>query len=165
MVAYEELNMEKNVKSKVLVGVERRIEVWRKGKLVSTDEKFIDAKDIVVNAGLDALCGQGFDESGSRPAVFNSIAIGTGTNATLAADTTLQTEVMRVKGTYGKDGPTGECSMDGTFAIISTYALVECGILNAASGGTLYCRDAYAVKNVVSGDTVKIYYTPKFQAA
>jgi hypothetical protein len=62
---------------------------------------------------------------------------------------------MRVTGTYAKDAPVGECSMDGTFNITATLALTECGLLNAASAGTLYCRDTYTVKNVVSGDTVK----------
>jgi hypothetical protein len=146
-----------------LVGVERRIEIWRKGKLIDLDVKMIEAKDMVVNAGLDGLCGAAFDVSGSRPAVFNSIAIGTGANNTLAADTTLQTEVMRIKGTYIKT-TTGACTVAGSFAITSTYALTECGMLNDPSGGTLYCRDTYVVKNVLSGDTVNVTYTPSFAA-
>jgi len=163
------------------VDVARRIEVWRpvknlqptdvplktkmmngvKKALIEIDEKMIE--DLVVNAGLNALCGQAFDVSGARPAVFNYVAIGTGTATPIATDTALGAEAMRVTGTYAKDAPVGECSMDGTFNIVATLALTECGLLNAASAGTLYCRDTYTVKNVVSGDTVKVYYTPKFQ--
>lgn len=150
-------------KGKVLVGMQRRLEIYRKGKLIDVDEKLIDMEDLVVNAGLNALCGQAFDVSGSRPAVFNYVAIGTGTASPAASDTALGAEAMRVTGTYAKDAPVGECSMDGTFNITATLALTECGLLNAASAGTLYCRDTYTVKNVVSGDTVKVYYTPKFQ--
>ena len=151
------------IQKKVLIGMTRRIEIWRKGKLVDIDEHVIDMSDLVVNAGLNALCGQAFDVSGSRPAVFNSVAIGEGANATTASDVTLQSEVMRVQGAYTKDAGVGECSMDATFNITSTYALNEVGILNASSNGTLYCRDIYTTKNVVSGDTVKVYYTPKYQ--
>jgi hypothetical protein len=143
--------------------MQRRIEIWRKGELVDVDEKFLDLEDLVVDAGLNALCGQAFDGSGSRPAVFNYAAIGTDSTAPAASQTALGAEVMRVSGTYAKDANVGECSMDATFNITSTYALNECGLFNASSGGTMYCRDTYTTKNVVSGDTVKVYYTPKFQ--
>jgi hypothetical protein len=160
------MSLRKNVrnrKSTVLVGMQRRVEIWRKDKLVDVDEKFLDLEDLVVDAGLNALCGQAFDGSGSRPAVFNYVAIGTDGTAPASGNTALGVEVMRVQGTYGKDANVGECSMDATFNITSTYALQECGLFNANSGGTMYCRDTYTIKNVVSGDTVKVYYTPKFQ--
>ena len=152
--------MDVKPQGKVLTGMLRTVEVWRNGKLIEKDEKLID---LVVNAGLNALCGQAFDVSGSRPAVFNYVAIGTGTGSPAAGDTELEAEVMRVTGTYAKDAPVGEASMDGTFNITATLALTECALLNAASEGTMYCRDTYIVKNVGDGDTVNVYYTPKFQ--
>lgn len=182
--------LESNPKPKVLVGMQRRIEVWRQLSklqhgdaekikdikhfedkqgnlipygLIDVDVKDIDFKDLVVDAGLNALCGQAFDSSGSRPAVFNYVAIGTDGTAPAASQTALGAEVMRVQGTYAKDSNVGECSMDATFNITASYALQECGLFNASSGGTMYCRDTYTTKNTVSGDTVKIYYTPKFQ--
>jgi hypothetical protein len=170
---------------RILVGMHRRLEVWRplnkltptqmkdakafgifggiEKALIDVDEKFTDFKDLVVTAGLNALCGQAFDVSGSRPAVFNYVAIGEDDTAPAAGNTGLGTESYRELGTYAKDGPTGECSMDAEFSIDATKALNECGLLNAASAGTLYCRDTYTTKNVISGDTVKVYYTPKFQ--
>jgi len=168
-----------------LAGINRRIETWRpiqnltpkqmmdslnfevidgvEMALVNTDEKLINFDDLVVDAGLNALCGQAFEGSGSRPAVFNYVAVGTDSTAPAASQTALGAEVMRVQGTYTKDAATGECSMDATFDITSTYALNECGLFNASSGGTMHCRDTYTTKNVQSGDTVKVYYTPKFQ--
>ncbi|MEM3623439.1 MAG: hypothetical protein QXR76_06705 [Candidatus Bathyarchaeia archaeon] len=150
-------------KSGIIAGMCRRIEIWRNGKLIDMDEKELDFNDLVVDAGLNALCGQAFDGSGSRPAVFNYVAIGTDGTAPAATQTALGAEVMRVQGTYSKDANVGECSMDATFNITNTYALNECGLFNASSGGTMYCRDTYTTKNVVNGDQVKIYYTPKFQ--
>jgi hypothetical protein len=145
----------RNQKSTIFVGMQRRIEIWRKGELIDVDEKLLDFEDLVVDAGLNALCGQAFDGSGSRPAVFNYVAIGTDGTAPANGQTALLAEVMRVQGTYAKDAALGECSMDATFNITATYALQECGLFNANSGGSMYCRDTYATKNVVSGDTVK----------
>lgn len=147
----------------IIVGMQRRIEVWRKGKLVDVDEKLLDLKDLVVDGGLNALCGQAFDRSANRPAVFDYCAIGTDGTTPGSSQTALGAEVMRVQATYSKDANTGECSVDATFNITSTYALQECGLFNASSGGTMYCRDTYTTKNVQNGDQVKIYYTPKFQ--
>jgi hypothetical protein len=157
--------MNKKLKNQptVYVGVKRRIEVWRNGELIDVDERLLDFNDLVVDGGLDALCGQAFDGSGSRPAVFNYVAIGTDGTAPSASQTALGAEVMRVQGTYSKDANTGECSMDATFNITSTYALQECGLFNASTGGTMYCRDTYTTKNVQNGDTVKVYYTAKFE--
>ena len=131
--------------------------------LVDVDVKTFELNDLVVDAGLDALCGQAFDSSANRPAVFNYVAIGTDSTSPSSSDTALGAEYMRVQGTYSKDANTGECSMDATFDIDATKALNECGLFNASSGGTMYCRDTYTTKNVESGDTVKVYYTPKFQ--
>jgi hypothetical protein len=155
--------MKMNHKSAIIVGMQRHVEVWRNNALVDVDEKFIDFSDLVVDAGLNALCGQAFDVSGSRPAVFNYVAIGTDGTAPANTQTALGAEVMRVQGIYSKDANVGECSMDATFNITSSYALQECGLFNASSNGTMYCRDTYTTKNVQNGDTVKVYYTPKFQ--
>jgi hypothetical protein len=173
-------------KPKALAGMQRRVEIWRpvqnltqeemknefslakingnQTALIDVDEKLLTLDDLVVDAGLNALCGQAFDGSGSRPAVFNYVAIGTDGTAPASSQTALLAQVMtRIQGTYAKDAGVGECSMDATFNIDGTYALQECGLFNASSGGTMFCRDTYTTKNVVSGDTIKVYYTPKFQ--
>ena len=150
-------------KTGIIVGMKRRIEVWRNGKLVDVDEKEIDFEDLVVDNGLDAACGALFDSSANRPAAFDYIAIGTDGTAPAASQTALGAEVMRVQASYSKDANTGECSVDATFNITGSYALQECGLFNASTGGTMYCRDTYTTKNVENGDTVKVYYTPKFQ--
>ena len=49
------------------------------------------------------------------------------------------------------------------FGFFCFMFLRECGIFNASAGGTMYCRDTYTTKNVENGDTVKVYYTGKFQ--
>jgi len=147
----------------VAVGIKRRIEVWRNGKLIDVDEGDCRLDDYLVNAGLDAMCGCVFDGSGNRPSAFKYVAIGTNGDPPSAGQTALGNEVMRVDATYTKDAETGQCSVDATFSITGTYGLMECGIFNQPSGGTMLCRDVFAVKNVIAGDFVKIYYTPVFQ--
>lgn len=94
----------------------------------------------------------------------NAVAVGnTYLLSARPASTTLETESMRVANTYTKDAGVGEASLDATFDITATLALNECALLNAVTAGTMLCGDVYAVKNVVSGDTVKVYYTEKFQ--
>jgi len=144
---------------KLAVDITRRIEVWRNGELIEVDEGILD---MVVDAGLNFLCDSTSKGTG-RPAVMDYVAIGTDGTAPAAGNTALGAEVMRVQATYTKDAATGEASVDATFNITATYALQECGIFNASTGGTMLCRDTYTTKNVVSGDTVKVYYTEKFQ--
>ena len=176
---------ESNKMSRTVLGMSRRVEVWRpvgnlrsensnaalqfawiggvKMALVDIDDGFADFDDLVVDGGLDALCSVAFDGGVGRCIVFDYVAVGTDGTAPASSQTALGGEVLRVQGTYGKDVAVGECSVDATFNITGTYALQECGLFNAASDGVMYCRDTFTTKNVVSGDTVKVYYTPKFQ--
>jgi hypothetical protein len=169
---------------RILVGMHRRLEVWRpinkltpaqmkdakafrifggvEKALIDVDERELDFEDLVVDGGLQAACECTF-KSASRPAVFDYVAIGTDGTAPAAGQTTLLAESMRVQGTYANDATDGECSMDATFDITQTLALQECGLFNDPTTGTMYGRDTYTTKNVESGDTVKVYYTPKFQ--
>jgi len=150
---------------KIFANVNRRIEFYRrindKLVLIDIDEKPID---LVVNDGLDALCGCAFDASASRPAAFQYIALGTVSTAPSATDSALGGEVMRTIATYTKASEVGACTLTASFDITASYSLCECGIFNASSGGTLYCRDTFATRNVVSGDVVKVYYTGSFAA-
>ena len=79
------------------------------------------------------------------------------------ATTALESEYMRGQGDYTNDPTDGEVSMDEEFSIDATKDLNECGLFNDAAAGTMYCGDVYKTKSVISGDTVKLYYTPKFQ--
>lgn len=137
------------------------IEVVRNGEVIDREVK---EQDLVVNAGLNLLCDV-LGDFGAQSAALGWTAIGEDNTAPAAAQTALISESMRVANTYTKDGPVGEASLDATFAIVATLALVECALLNAVAAGTMYCRDIYAVKNVVNGDTVNVNYTITFTAA
>lgn len=99
--------------------------------------------------------------SGS-PAVPDYIAVGTGTTAFAAGNTTLETEISdsglsRAQGTVSLVTTTttnDTTQVTKTFSVSGTKAVTESGVLNASSNGTLLCRQVFSAINVVSGDSL-----------
>lgn len=126
-------------------------------------------KNLVVSAGKAGVASR-INGSGGE-AAFTFLAVGTGTNAAAAGDTTLQTElatsglsraaatVSRVTTSVTND----TAQLDKTFSVTGTAAVTEAGALNAASSGTLLGRQVFSAVNVVNGDTLQITY--KFQVS
>lgn len=124
------------------------------------DKKLVANK--IVNAGL-ALSAGLLNGSGS-PTTPTYIAVGTGATAVAATDTTLQTETA----TSGLSRAVASVSLVTTtvtndtaqwlksFSVSGTVAVTESGVLNAASVGTLLCRQTFSAVNVVNGDTLQI---------
>lgn len=98
------------------------------------------------------------------PAAATYIAVGTGTTAAAAGDTTLQTEtatsgLSRVAGTASLVTTTttnDTAQLTTTFTVSGTVAVTESGVLNASSSGTLLCRQVFSAINVVSGDSLAV---------
>ena len=132
--------------------------------LIDSEEK---ESDVVLNNGLDGLCSL----LGAASPIPNFKWTAVGTDATAAArnQSNLIAEVMRVAATYAKDAPVGDASLDSVFNIaVSGYALNEISLANISGvnvSAIHYCRDTYATKNVISGDTVNSYYTASFSGA
>jgi len=99
-------------------------------------------------------------------AAFTYLAVGTGTTAAAIGDTTLQTEIAtsglsRVNATASRVTTTttnDTAQLANTFTVTGTAAVTEAGILNAASVGTLLCRQVFSAVNVLSGDTFILTY-------
>jgi hypothetical protein len=87
------------------------------------------------------------------------IALGTGTTAASASDTTLQTETgTRVAGTLSSS--TNVLQNQATFgAGVSTGAITEAGMLSASSSGTLLARQVFAVINKAAGDSLQVTWS------
>lgn len=158
--------MSKNLPGKIPIGIliERYIEVERNGKCIMADYKSALDQDLVVDAGLNWLCTF-FDVATNNENPMRYIAIGESGSAPAASDTALGSESMRQSAAYTKAGTAGLANLWTQFSVDDTYALYECGILNSDTGGTLYARDTYTVKNVISGDTVRVSYNIQFTAA
>lgn len=126
-------------------------------------------RNLITNAGLAGIASRINGAGGA--AAFTYIAVGTGTATASASDTTLQTEsaasgLSRAAGTASQVTTTvtnDTAQLVNTFAVTGTVAVTESGVLNAASSGTLLCRQTFTAVNVVNGDNLQV--TWKVQAS
>lgn len=126
--------------------------------------------NLITTAGKGLISGR-VNGVGS-PAAPTAMAIGTGTNAAAAGDTTLQTELSG----NGLDRGAGTATLQTTTVANDTCRLVkswtsssggdvavtEMGILNnAVSGGTLLVRNVFSAYTLRNGDTFEITHNLK----
>jgi hypothetical protein len=131
--------------------------------LVLTDEngniKQQDEHNLVVSAGLAYIASRMRDATAG---VMSHMGVGTGTTAAAAANTALETALGARVALTSTTLVTTTVANDAvqyvaTFgAGVSTGAITEAGIFNAASGGTMLCRTTFAVINKGALDTLAI---------
>ena len=122
------------------------------GNLIHTDK----TTNVVVSDGLDYITSRMKDATATA---MSHMAVGSDNTAAASGDTALGSELGRVALTsttvssntitYVGDFPAGT----------GTGAVVEAGILNAASAGDLLCRTVFSVVNKAAADTLKITWT------
>jgi len=120
--------------------------------------------NLITTVGVSGVAAR-INGSGS-PAAYTYIALGTGTTAAAAADTTLENEVTTAGGarasataslvTTDTAGDTAQLQYTFSFTEGGTFALTESGVLNAASTGTLLARQVFSAINVASGDSLQV---------
>jgi len=127
------------------------------------------SKNIVTNVGFAGIASR-INGAGAE-AVATYLAVGTGTTAAAATDTTLQTEIVdsglaRVNASASRTTITqtnDAATLITTFTVTGTKAVTEAGVLNAASSGVLFARSVFTAVNVVNGDSLQLTY--KIQVA
>jgi hypothetical protein len=125
--------------------------------------------NLVVNTGKAGVASR--INGADSEAAFTYIAIGTGTTAAAAGDTTLEAEIT----TDGGARAAATCSRvtvtvtNDTAQLVLTYnftasfAVTESGVLNAGSSGTMLARRVFSAVNVGNGDSLQV--TWKFTAS
>lgn len=121
-------------------------------------------KNLITTVGKALIAGR-INGSGA-PAAATYLAVGTGTTAANASDTTLGTEITdsglaRVNATVSLVTTTttnDTAQLLTTFTVTGTKAVTEAGILNASSSGTLLSRQVFSAVNVVNGDSLQLTY-------
>jgi hypothetical protein len=116
--------------------------------------------NLVVNTGLAHIADQLSSSPGQT--AMSHMAIGTGTTAADAADTTLETELDRNALTSNTDSGAVVTYVGDWAAGDGTGAITEAGILNNSSGGTLLARSVFSVVNKGASDTLQITWTLTF---
>lgn len=112
--------------------------------------------NLVVDSGLDFIASR---MAGVTDSVMSHMAVGTGSTAAAAADTTLETEAARV-------ALTSTTVTSNAVAYVTTYpagtgtgALTEAGIFNDATTGDMLCRTVFSVINKGAADSMTVTWT------
>ena len=129
-----QVNVSANVQVNVSANVQVTIQEAATGAILSQQEH----KNLVVSGGLD-LVRDLLD--GDAVAGLTHFAVGTGTVAVAASQTTLDTEVYRDTVTQRTSG-SQQLVVSYYLSSLSANgnALAEAGLFNAASGGTMFAR-------------------------
>jgi hypothetical protein len=115
-----------------------------------------DIKNLVVTVGKTFIASR---MVGVASNIMSHMAVGSNATAAAAGDTALGTELGRVALTSGTSA-SNVATYVATFGTgVGTGAIVEAGILNAASAGTLLCHTTFAVVNKGANDTMTITWT------
>ncbi len=117
------------------------------------DEVVQEIPNLVVTAGKGYVASRMKDDSASA---MSHMAVGTDNSAAAAGDTALGTESGRVALTSTTVSG-NVITYVATFpAGTATATLVEAGVFNASSSGTLLCRTVFAAVNKASSDAMTI---------
>ena len=113
-------------------------------------------KNLVVNVGKNFVASR---MVGTASAVMSHMAVGSNNTAAAAGDTALGAELGRVA-LATSTATTNVVTYTATFpAGTGTGAIVEAGIFNASSAGTMLCRTVFAVVNKGVDDALSITWT------
>ena len=102
-------------------------------------------------------------------AAFTYLAVGTGTGAAVAGDSTLGTEIVdsglaRASATASRMTTTqtdDTAQLVKTWSVTGSKAITEAGVLNAGAAGVLLARQVFSAINVTSGDSLQLTYRIK----
>lgn len=109
--------------------------------------------------------------NGVSTAPVTAIALGTGTNAAVAGDTALQTEITTNGGQRGAATTSNQTTTTTgdtarwikTFSFTGAFAVTEEGLFdNNTSGGNMLARQVFSAVNVSSGDSLQITHNVQF---
>lgn len=120
------------------------------------DSRYIN--NLVVTVGKNFIASR---IVGVASAVMSHMAVGTDSTAPVVGNTTLGAEVAGSRTALsGSTNTNNTVTYTATFGPgVGTGALVEAGLFNAASAGTMLARTTYAVVNKGAGDTISISWT------
>ena len=128
--------------------------------LKDKDGNIKDSREIhnlVVSAGLTFICSR---MAGTSAGVMSHMALGSGSTAASAS----QTDLVSILGS--REALDSSTASSNTITYVSSFeagegtgAVVEAGIFNAASSGTMLCRTVFPVVNKQADDTMSGTWT------
>jgi len=119
-----------------------------------------EVENTIMNAGLKVVTGLMLADIGED--AFDHLAIGTGTDAPNATDTSMYAETYRSAGTGSQetDSVTDDTAqLTTSISITSSNDVTEAGIFNSSSTGDMLARTTFSAVSVADGDTVNLGYS------
>ena len=114
-----------------------------------------EVPNLVVTTGKNHIAAK-IAATTNSPAAMTHMAIGTGSTAPAAGDTTLGTETGRVS-LSGPVVSTNTITYTATFpAGTGSGAITEAGIFNASTAGTMLCRTTFPTVTKQAGDSIAV---------
>lgn len=130
-----------------------RVVVTGKDGAVKEEHNFTN---LVVTTGKNFVASR---MVGTAANVMSHMSVGSSSTAPAAGDTTLGSELGRVA-LASSASAANVVTYTATFpAGTGTGAIVEAGIFNASSAGTLLCRTTFAVVNKGADDAMSVTWT------
>lgn len=114
-----------------------------------------EIKNLVVTTGKGFIAARMI----GTPTAMSHMAVGSSSTAPAAADTGLGGELGRVALTSSNVSGAVVTYVASFAAGVGTGAVVEAGLFNASSGGTMLCRTNFAVVNKGANDGMSITWT------
>lgn len=131
-------------------------------KLLDKGGNVLETREIpnlVVSAGKTFIASSMLKTTTNTPTAMTHMAVGTSSTAPAAGDTALGAEAGRVT-LASATSSSNVVTYTATFpAGTGTGALVEAGIFNAGSSGTMLCRTTFSVVNKGAADAMSITWT------
>lgn len=133
-------------------------------KLLDKGGNVLETREIpnlVVTAGKAFIAASMLKTTSNSPVAMTHMAVGTNSTAPAAGDTTLGAEVAGSRVALASaSSASNVVTYSATFpAATGTGALVEAGIFNASSAGTMLCRTTFSVVNKGAADAMSITWT------
>ena len=125
------------------------IQVFHKSGAVKETREI---KNLVVTAGKEFIAARMV----GTPTAMSHMALGATNTAAANGDTALGSELGRVSLASGAASGAVVTYTASFPAGTATGAVVEAGILNASSGGTLLCRTVFSVVNKGADDAMSV---------
>jgi Fe-S cluster assembly scaffold protein SufB len=132
----------------------------RKGSLIES----IETPNVVTNVGFTEVAGLFCSDVAAGYTAFDYIGVGTGVTAATYTNTILAAAIT--DSGLARAAATGTLTTENVandtaqfvhqFAVTDTQAVTESAVFNAASSGTMLCRQTFSAINVANGDTLQI---------
>ena len=117
-----------------------------------------EMKNLVVNAGLEWVKAQVHDSADGTD-VMEYTAIGDDNTAPATGQTALISQLgTRTQGTYAS-GATGVCTITGLHTATTTWAVVEAGLFDASTSGSMLARVIFSTINLSTDDELTVEWT------